>query len=384
MGKTKYTDEFLISELQRFHEENGRSPTATEMRIKNGYPPATAYYTYFGSFTNALKCANLEINHATGYTNDQLIQILQEFYNNTGRSPIREDINNLKNCPSYGVFVERFGSWTKALEAASIPINVRYDITQEYLINELHRFVSLYNRSPTMNDFRCNSDFPSYATYQRYFNTWSEALEIAGLDSNTGNKYTKTYLINKLIDFYNKNQRVPTRHDLSPINGYPCQYTFTKYFDSYNNAILAANLTPNKITHIYNGTETCSICGSTNTYDKWNYDKDNNILCRACTTKKWFSENPNKLKQYKYLQDTKRRGYGVYALNIPYEGSAGHHLWLENNNSILIHIPEFLHKLHWHSHHKLETMETINTISLDYWIQEDFYKKLYLTGERDG
>ena len=197
MGK-KYTEEFLLSELRRFYEENGRSPTAPDMRIKKSFPPATAYYKYFGSFTNALICANLKVNHLTGYTNKQLIQVLQDFYNIHGRSPLREDLINIPNSPSYSVYVDRFGSFTKALEAADIPLNELRNVDKEYLINELYRFVDKNGRSPTMDDFRSNPEFPSYATYQRHFCSWNNGLIEAKLDLNLGNKYTKEFLISEI------------------------------------------------------------------------------------------------------------------------------------------------------------------------------------------
>lgn len=54
-----YTDEFLISELQRFYRENGRVPTKLDMINKNGYPSVGAYTNHFGSLNQALKTAGL-------------------------------------------------------------------------------------------------------------------------------------------------------------------------------------------------------------------------------------------------------------------------------------------------------------------------------------
>ena len=58
----KYTREFLILELQRFHKENGRVPTAHDMTNKNGYPSHRTYRNYFGSWNNALETAGFELN----------------------------------------------------------------------------------------------------------------------------------------------------------------------------------------------------------------------------------------------------------------------------------------------------------------------------------
>lgn len=62
MSKKLYTKEFLISELQRFYNENGRVPRLRDMMATNGYPSAHTYKIYFGSWNNALIAAGFEIN----------------------------------------------------------------------------------------------------------------------------------------------------------------------------------------------------------------------------------------------------------------------------------------------------------------------------------
>lgn len=61
--KRTYTDEELISELHRFHRENGRVPTQLDMQPKFGYPSFGAYQSHFRTFNNGIKVANLIPNH---------------------------------------------------------------------------------------------------------------------------------------------------------------------------------------------------------------------------------------------------------------------------------------------------------------------------------
>lgn len=58
----KYTKDELISELQRFHRENGRVPKIKDIQTKFGYPDFNNYRNHFGSWNNALKAAGLKIN----------------------------------------------------------------------------------------------------------------------------------------------------------------------------------------------------------------------------------------------------------------------------------------------------------------------------------
>lgn len=57
-----YSKEFLISELQRFYKENGKSPRRVDMQPKLGYPSYQAYKNHFGSHNNALEIAKLKTN----------------------------------------------------------------------------------------------------------------------------------------------------------------------------------------------------------------------------------------------------------------------------------------------------------------------------------
>lgn len=62
MRRKLYTKEFLISELQRFELENGKTPKQLDMQSKFGYPSFMSYINYFGSWNEALVKAGLNIN----------------------------------------------------------------------------------------------------------------------------------------------------------------------------------------------------------------------------------------------------------------------------------------------------------------------------------
>lgn len=58
-------------------------------------------------------------------------------------------------------------------------------------------------------------------------------------------------------------------------------------------------------------------------------------------------------------------------------GFESHHVWLENRSDFVIYLPYFLHKLHSHTHENKGTMDSVNSIALDYWINEELYSTLY-------
>ena len=52
--------EYLISEIQRFHDENGRIPLNRDMLICNGYPSLYLFTKEFGSWNNAVEAAGFK------------------------------------------------------------------------------------------------------------------------------------------------------------------------------------------------------------------------------------------------------------------------------------------------------------------------------------
>jgi len=60
MINSKYTKEFLISELQRFVEKNEKVPICSDMC--GNYPSHTVYKNYFGSWNSALCISGLSLN----------------------------------------------------------------------------------------------------------------------------------------------------------------------------------------------------------------------------------------------------------------------------------------------------------------------------------
>lgn len=180
----KYNDDFLISELKRFVEENGKIPSYNDMCSKNGYPSSIVYAKHFGSWNNALKLVGFETYKQ--YTNKELLDELYRFVEENDRVPTTSDFNSNKNFPSSSVYQKRFGSWNDALIEAKIEINKICKYDNEFLISELNRYTKENNKIPIEQDFKDNKSFPHPGVYEKHFGTWNNALKEAGLEINKG------------------------------------------------------------------------------------------------------------------------------------------------------------------------------------------------------
>ena len=242
--------------------------------------------------------------------------------------------------------------------------------TQQELINELYRYIDENDRIPRCSDMCGDNGYISYTIYFKYFSSWEDALNIAGID--TGG-YTNDYLISKLKELAAKHNGVVTQDLVVQSKDMPMCSTYIRHFGSWVDALKSANLEYDWMYKHRDEDATCSKCaGST---IRWYFDSEFNVICASCYNKTWKKNNPDKCLKHVH----KRRGYGFTPINNKSVAHDAHHLWLESND-FTVYLPSFLHQLHGHNHNKPETMVTVNAIALDFFIQEDFYKDLYLNG----
>jgi len=109
------------------------------------------------------------------------------------------------------------------------------------------------------------------------------------------------------------------------------------------------------------------------------YEENKDYVIEKSTKyiRQWRKDNSEKRK----AQESRHRGFGFNPVNNPIKSAQScfdaHHVWLEDRSDFVIYIPQFLHKLHFHSHKDIRSMKRINAIALDFWINEDFYNELY-------
>lgn len=180
---TTYTNEQLIEILQKLAEELGRTPTVKSMRERKDLPSDSIYLRRFGSWKNAIKAAGLSMDDFNKqYTDRQLIENLQNIAEELGRTPTASDLLGREG-PSNRAYSYRFGSWNDALEVAGLTENDtrKWYVTDEQLLKPLRELAKKLGYTPSLRESRDCKDTPSEPTYSRRFGSWSKAVEAAGL-----------------------------------------------------------------------------------------------------------------------------------------------------------------------------------------------------------
>jgi len=165
----RYEKAELVERLNVRAKELGRVPIGIEMEN----PGVSAYIISFGSWQKALDYAGL----TKTYTERDLLEILQDEYEQTGEPPIYENQQD----PCAYIFCKQFGTWGNALRKAGIhPCKPRY--TDEELLAFLVAVAREEGRIPRILDMNTREEMPSGTTYIRRFGSWKKALKIAGLN----------------------------------------------------------------------------------------------------------------------------------------------------------------------------------------------------------
>lgn len=240
VGGSKIPDADLLDEVERLKAELGHTPSADEMD-DNGKYGTTTYASRFGSWSDALEKAGLEPSQKRIPTRDLLAE-LQRLGKELDHVPRRKDMNEHGEY-SEGPYYDRFGNWTNALEEAGITPDVHRDITQDDLIEEIQTVAGKLDRVPFRKEVADQGKYTE-ATYWRYFESWAEAVRQAGYEPALERDISDEDLISALQQFAGEFDGSPTLEEMDDYGPYSGS-TYVRRFDGWTAALEEAELEPN-------------------------------------------------------------------------------------------------------------------------------------------
>jgi len=116
-------------------------------------------------------------------------------------------------------------------------------ITQQMLINDIQRVSNEISKTPTQQEYDEYGEF-SHSTARNRFGTWNDAIQNAGLDVDKNSSVDEEELIEDVKKVAESLGKTPTRVEYNEHGEYHSK-TLQERFDRYNNAVMAADLTPN-------------------------------------------------------------------------------------------------------------------------------------------
>ena len=205
-----YTKELLIEELRYFAEYLNRVPTSKDL-VDPLMPSLVTYIRYFGSWNNALKEADFPIyKEQPTYNKEQLISNL-----------INNKITKVSELtkPSISAYTKQFGSWSNALKEANIPLNKFNDITNKELLSILRTFGK---RTPKYAEIKNAEHIPSIDLYIKRFGSYTNACIKAGLKPNCNQSHIteENLALSYNKEWLSKENETKTLHEISNDLGY--------------------------------------------------------------------------------------------------------------------------------------------------------------------
>lgn len=225
--------EMLLDELERLADETNGTPTVTQLRENGTHAPET-YRQEFGSWNAAIEAIGHEPRDRSPVTEEELIDELHRLAETLGERPKSTDIIE-QGEHSLATYQRRFGSWSAALEAAGFDPDDRRP-TDDELVADLRRLHAELDKVPSLPDVDEHGAY-SGSTYQRRFGSWSEALEAAGFDSDRGP--TDEELLADLRRLREELDKHPSLRDVTEHGEYGGT-TYQRRFGSWSAALEAA------------------------------------------------------------------------------------------------------------------------------------------------
>ena len=230
----------MISEIQRLADELGKPPAVHQMRDQ-GKLGVTTISREFGTWSAALEHAGYEPNKEMGVSKEKLTEELTRLRDELGRPPKAEEMSR-RGAYSIGTFERRFGSWNTALERAGFDLHNRANIPRDELLDELTRLRDALDRTPTSMDMESSGRF-GHATYSSTFGSWNEAIREANLSVNVRSDIPETELLDELKSLRDELGRAPERREMDRQGQFDSS-TYSHRFGTWNDALRAADIVP--------------------------------------------------------------------------------------------------------------------------------------------
>lgn len=119
ISMNKWSNDDIIIKIQHYVKEHGVIPTLNEFNATTEIPRGI-YKERFGSWTKAIIAAGFEptIYSKSAYshfTDEEILAEIDRFVIENGHVPTSKEMNMFDNFPGLTIYIERFGSWNKAL-----------------------------------------------------------------------------------------------------------------------------------------------------------------------------------------------------------------------------------------------------------------------------
>lgn len=228
------------------------------------------------SFETNVAIAGHTVAHKQSVSEEELIDAIRELSSKKGRTPTRAEMDSEGEYSSFPV-EKNFGSWNDGLRAAGLEPNIEFEPSKETILDEIHRVAGEVGATPTTDDFNREASF-SVGTVTNRFDSWNEALRAADFSPHVEFGISSDDVIGAIQQLGTRLNRAPTAPEMDAIGEYSTKVAQQR-FGSWNNALQEAGYEP----HVIHGIPEPELLNEINrVIDQLGYVPSKRIFDRYC------------------------------------------------------------------------------------------------------
>jgi len=172
------------------------------------------------------------------YSDEELIELLQEAEEEITHLN-SESFDDHPDYPCQATIWKQLGSWTEACQIAGVETGA---ITKSGILENIERLADSGEVS-YCTDFFNHSDTTTSATFYKYFDSWQDAVDEVG--ANAYMNFTEQSIIDCIKEFEEEYGYISLRK-FKKDDKYPSSTPIINIFGSWNDAVEAAGIEPNE------------------------------------------------------------------------------------------------------------------------------------------
>lgn len=236
----------LIEALQELHITLCKTPERDDMTTEGAFSP-DVFEDRFRSWNGALEACGIPIDSVRSVSREAALDDLRRVSHIIGTTPSQEDYLR-HGTHSVMTPIEKFGSWNAALETAGLTINEEKHISETSLLEDIHRIVDEFGSVPSFREMHSQSVY-SPGTYMEHFGSWNNAIEAAGYSIKRHNTVSDAELLKEIDNLANRLGRPPSYSEMDSEGEFSAG-TYTAHFGSWYSALDEAGYEHNRMTSI--------------------------------------------------------------------------------------------------------------------------------------
>lgn len=236
------SDTTLLDELKSLAQKLGKVPSRSDMT--KGTAMTKRLYLYgrrFGGLTQACEKAGL-VAHKGGkyakYTDEELLEHIKYLKSKLGRTPTQADLN-ADGKYAAGAYKRHFGTYNNALKKLGIRHNMKHNVSEQDIINDVISAAKHLGRSPTSREFDSLSETVCWqraTTKTGNKLNWNALLKKCGLKVLNNRNIPDQDLKDEIERLRTQINRIPGYYDMLQLGCYSPE-TYAMKFGSYVKAL---------------------------------------------------------------------------------------------------------------------------------------------------